>query len=467
MIVPVILAGGSGSRLWPLSRNLHPKQFINLINETTLFQDTILRLPKDTLEPIVICNEEHRFLAAEQLRQIGKSSQGIIIEPEGRNTAPAITLASLKLINDYKDATILVLPADHLIQDLQAFHNALKIANDLAGENSLITFGITPSNAESAYGYIQANISESRDYFHVKSFIEKPNKADATKYFNSGDYFWNSGMFMFKATKYLEEIQEYEPKIYSCCKKSISGSDLDLDFIRLKNIEFLKCPDKSIDYAVMEKTNKAIVVPLNANWSDIGSWDALMNSKSKDKNGNVLEGDIITDNVKNTYAYSSDRLVSVIGLSDSIIIDTKDALLVSHKNESQNIKNIVSNLKGLNRSETEHHRKVYRPWGYYDLIDIGNGFQAKRISMKPRAKLSLQKHLHRAEHWVVVQGCAIITCGKKTFKLERNQSTYIPKGEVHRLENQEDTNLEIIEIQTGDYLGEDDIIRLDDQYERN
>ena len=467
MIVPVILAGGSGSRLWPLSRNLHPKQFINLINETTLFQDTILRLPKDTLEPIIICNREHRFLAAEQLRQIGKSSKGIIIEPEGRNTAPAVTLASLKIINDYKDATILVLPADHLIEDLQAFHKALKIAKDLAEENNLITFGITPSNAETAYGYIQANISESRDCYHVKSFIEKPKKADAIKYFKSGDYFWNSGMFMFKATKYLEEIQEYEPKIYSCCKKSISGSDLDLDFIRLNNTEFLKCPDKSIDYAVMEKTNEAIVVPLKVNWSDIGSWDALMNSKSKDKNGNVLDGDIITDNVKNTYAYSSERLVSVIGLSDLIIIDTKDALLVSHKNESQNIKNIVNNLKSLNRSETEHHRKVYRPWGYYDLIDIGNGFQAKRISMKPGAKLSLQKHLHRAEHWVVVQGSAIITCGKKTFKLTQNQSTYIPKGEVHRLENQEDTNLEIIEVQTGDYLSEDDIIRLDDQYERN
>jgi mannose-1-phosphate guanylyltransferase len=467
MIIPVILAGGSGSRLWPLSRNLQPKQFINLINETTLFQDTILRLPKDSIDPVIICNEEHRFLAAEQLRQISKSSQGIIIEPEGRNTAPAITLAALKLINDFKDPVLLVLPADHLIKDIRAFYKSIKFAKTLTENNKLVTFGITPNKAETGYGYIQADIVDNAKYFNVRSFTEKPNQKNANKYLKSGSFFWNSGMFMFKASKYLKEIQKFEPRILSCCKKSIENVNHDLDFIRLKSNEFLKCPDKSIDYAVMEKTKDSLVIPLDANWSDIGSWDSLMKSKSKDQNGNVLEGDVITDNVKGTYAFSTSRLVSIVGVSDLIIVDTKDALLVTNKNDSQNIKNIVNKLKINNRSETEHHRKVFRPWGYYDSIDVGNGFQAKRISVKPGAKLSLQKHRHRAEHWVVVNGIAIIRCGEKTFKLKKNQSTYIPKGEIHRLENQESTDLEIIEIQTGEYLGEDDIIRLEDEYERN
>ena len=467
MIIPVIIAGGSGSRLWPLSRNLQPKQFINLINETTLFQDTILRLPKNSIDPVIICNEEHRFLAAEQLRQISKSSQGIIIEPEGRNTAPAITLAALKLINDFKDPVLLVLPADHLIKDIRAFHKSIKFAKTLAENNKLVTFGITPNKAETGYGYIQADIVDNAKNFNVRSFTEKPNQKNANKYLKSGSFFWNSGMFMFKASKYLEEIQKFEPRILSCCKKSIENVNHDLDFIRLKSNEFLKCPDKSIDYAVMEKTKDSLVIPLDANWSDIGSWDSLMKSKSKDQNGNVLEGDVITENVKDTYAFSTSRLVSIVGVSDLIIVDTKDALLVTNKNDSQNIKNIVNKLKKHNRSETEHHRKVFRPWGYYDSIDVGNGFQAKRISVKPGAKLSLQKHRHRAEHWVVVSGIAIITCGEKTFKLKKNQSTYIPKGEIHRLENQESTDLEIIEIQTGEYLGEDDIIRLEDEYERN
>mgnify|MGYP006096927665 CR=1 FL=1 len=467
MIIPVILAGGSGSRLWPLSRNLQPKQFISLINENTFFQDTVLRLPKDTLDPLIICNEEHRFLAAEQLRQINNSSQGIIIEPEGRNTAPAITLAALKLINDYSDPILLVLPADHLIKDIRAFHKSIKFAKTLAENNKLVTFGIIPNRAETAYGYIQADIVDNAKYFNVKSFTEKPNQKNAEKYLKSENFFWNSGMFMFKANKYLDELQKFEPTILSCCKKSIENVNQDLDFVRLKSSEFLKCPDKSIDYAVMEKTKDALVLPLNANWSDIGSWDALMNAKRKDLNGNVLEGDVITDKVKNTFAYSTSRLVSIIGVSDLIIVDTKDALLVTNKDNSQNIKNIVNILKKDSRPETDHHRKVYRPWGYYDSIDVGNGFQAKRISVKPGAKISLQKHRHRAEHWVVVSGVAIITCGEKTFKLEKNQSTYIPKGEIHRLENQENTDLEIIEIQTGEYLGEDDIIRLDDEYQRN
>jgi mannose-1-phosphate guanylyltransferase len=467
MIIPVILAGGSGSRLWPLSRNLQPKQFISLINETTLFQDTILRLPEEALEPLIICNEEHRFLAAEQLRQINSSSLGIIIEPEGRNTAPAITLAALKLIKEFSDPILLVLPADHLVKDIGAFHKAIKIANKLVEKNKLVTFGVIPNKSETGYGYIEAEIKDNKKYFNVKSFIEKPNQKNAEIYLKSGSFFWNSGMFMFKASKFLSEMQEFESKILSCCKKSIRNVDQNLDFIRLKNSEFLKCPNKSIDYAVMEKTKDALVLPLKANWSDIGSWEGLMEAKSKDSNGNVLEGDIITDNVKNTYAYTSSRLVSIIGVSNLIIIDTKDALLISYKNNSQNIKSIVSKLKEDDRSETKHHRKVYRPWGYYDSIDTGNGFQAKRISVKPGAKLSLQKHLHRAEHWVVVSGVAMITCGEKRFQLEKNQSTYIPKGEIHRLENQKNTALEIIEIQTGEYLGEDDIIRLEDDYKRD
>jgi len=467
MIIPIILSGGSGTRLWPLSRRLQPKQFMNLVNDTTLFQDTILRLPEDVSNPIIICNEEYRFLAAEQLRQISKPSKGIILEPIGKNTAPAIALAALKLINDYKDPLLLVLPADHLIQNIEAFHESIKVAKTLAEKNKLVTFGIVPNKAETGYGYIEADIIDTAKYYNIKSFTEKPSQESANKYLDSGNYLWNSGMFMFKASVYLDELKKFAPKILDCCKKSFQTEYKDLDFIRLKNNDFLQCPEKSIDYAVMEHTKEAIVVPLDANWSDIGSWEALMDSKSKDSNGNVSEGDVLLDDVNNTYAYSSNRLVSAIGVSDLIIVDTQDALLVTNKKYTQNIKNIVNKLKKNSRSETEHHRKVYRPWGYYDSIDVGSGFQAKRILVNPGAKLSLQKHRHRAEHWVVVSGIARITCGNKTFKLEKNQSTYIPKGEIHRLENQENIALEIIEIQTGSYLGEDDIIRLEDDYERN
>ena len=467
MIVPVILSGGSGTRLWPLSRKLHPKQFIDLVNDTTLFQDTILRLPKDVANPLIICNEEHRFLAAEQLRQINKESNGIILEPIGKNTAPAIALAALKFINNDEDPLLLVLSADHLIQNIDAFHQSIKIAEELAEKNKLVTFGIVPDKAETGYGYIKANIDNTADYYKIQSFTEKPNEEDAKKYLDSGNYLWNSGMFMFKASIYLQELEKFEPEILASCKKSCQTEYKDKDFIRLNNDEFRQCPEQSIDYGVMEHTKGAMVVPLDANWSDIGSWDALWNAKNKDKNGNVSEGDVILDEVKNTYAYSSNRLVSVIGVSDLVIIDTQDALLVADKKYSQNIKNIVNQLKQDSRPEADNHRKVFRPWGYYDSIDADNGFQVKRILVNPGAKLSLQKHEHRAEHWVVVKGVAKVTCGEKTFSLKENQSTYIPKGEVHRLENQEGVDLEIIEIQTGDYLGEDDIIRLEDDYQRN
>ena len=466
MITPVILSGGSGTRLWPLSRKLHPKQFINLVNDTTLFQDTILRLPTNVADPLVICNEEHRFLAAEQLRQIDRESNGIILEPIGKNTAPAIALAALKFINNGEDPLLLVLSADHLIQNIDAFHKSIEVAEKLAENNKLVTFGIVPDKAETGYGYIKADIDNTADYYNIQSFTEKPNQEDAQKYLDSGNYLWNSGMFMFKASIYLQELEKFEPEILTSCKKSCQTEYKDKDFIRLNNDEFRQCPEQSVDYAVMEYTKDGVVVPLDANWSDIGSWGALWDAKNKDKNGNVSEGDVILDDVKNTYTYSSNRLVSVIGISDLIIVDTQDALLVADKKYSQNIKNIVNQLKKSNRSEADNHRKVFRPWGYYDSIDADNGFQVKRILVNPGAKLSLQKHGHRAEHWVVVKGVAKVTCGDKIFLLKENQSTYIPKGTIHRLENQEEIPLEIIEIQTGDYLGEDDIIRLEDDYQR-
>ena len=467
MITPIIISGGSGTRLWPLSRKLQPKQFISLGNDTTLFQDTILRLPKEAEDPIIICNEDHRFLAAEQLREINKFSTGIILEPIGKNTAPAIALAALKLYSSSEDPILLVLPADHMIEDTHSFHEAIKIAETLAIQNKLVTFGIVPKKAETGYGYIEAEMNLNSKFYNIKSFKEKPNQTNANKYFKSGKYLWNSGMFMFKSSIYLQELEKFAPEILACCKNSLKDERQDHDFIRLINEEFLKCPELSIDYAVMEHTKSSVVVPLDANWNDVGSWESLMSSKLKDTEGNVVEGDVILDNVENTFAYSSNRLVSAVGVSDLIIIDTSDALLVTSKEYSQNIKKIVAKLKDQNRPEAVNHRKVFRPWGYYDSLDVGDGFQAKRICVKPGEKISLQKHEHRSEHWVVVSGTAKITCGDKIYNLEKNQSTYIPKGEVHRLENQGAVDLEIIEVQTGDYLGEDDIIRLEDDYQRD
>jgi len=467
MIAPVILSGGSGTRLWPLSRKLQPKQFMPLINDTTLFQDTILRLPHESINPLIICNEDHRFLAAEQLRQIDKTSNGIILEPFGRNTAPAITIAALKLYKNSEDPILLVLPADHLIKDTLSFHKSIKIAKRLALKNKLVTFGIKPNKAETGYGYIETNMDNNSDYHKIKSFKEKPNQEKASQYFKSGNYLWNSGIFMFKASVFLKELKKFEPKILDCCKKSLQNEYKDLDFIRLIKDEFINCPDKSIDFAIMEHTDESIVVPLNAEWSDVGSWDSLISTKLKDTDGNITEGDVILEKVKNTFTYSSNRLVSVAGVENLIIIDTHDALLITNKDNSQNIKNIVEKLINKERSEVISHRKVNRPWGYYDSIEVGNGFQVKKISVNPNAKISLQKHKYRSEHWVVILGIAKITCGEKVFILEKNQSTYIPKGEIHRLENCGDSPLEIIEIQTGEYLGEDDIIRFEDDFNRD
>ena len=467
MIIPIILAGGSGTRLWPLSRKIHPKQFISLLNETSLFQDTLTRLPKEALDPIVICNEDHRFLVAEQAREINVTLNSIILEPIGRNTAPAIALAAIKVLNDFENPILIVLAADHKIENKSAFHDAIKIAHKLAENNKLVTFGIIPKSAETGYGYIEIEKNDKAEYFDIKSFVEKPNQKNAINFLNSGNYLWNSGMFMFNASIYLSELNKFEPEILTSCKKSLSNEFKDLEFIRIDKKEFCKSPNQSIDYAVMEKTNKAKVVPLDAGWSDVGSWDALMDSKIKDSLGNVVEGDVTLDQVKNSYLYSTSRLVAASNIADLIVIDTQDALLVTTRDNSLSIKNIVKKLKKNKRTEIENHRKVYKPWGYYDSIDTGYNFQVKRILVNPGAKLSLQKHLHRAEHWVVVSGVAKITCGKKIYNLEKNQSTYIPKGEIHRLENIESYPLEIIEVQTGNYLGEDDIIRLKDDYQRN
>ena len=466
MIVPVVLSGGSGTRLWPLSRKLYPKQFLSLINDTTLFQDTIIRLPEEVSDPLIICNEEHRFIVAEQLRQIQSNNKGIILEPIGKNTAPAIAIAAMTLLSEKIDPILLVLSADHLIENTIKFHNCINIASKIAAEGKMVTLGVKPSKAETGYGYIEVDDSDKNQYYDIISFTEKPNPEVAKEYVNAGNYFWNSGIFMFKASAYLSELKKYEPEIYTACQKSCSIARKDLDFIRLDNEEFYKCPDKSIDYAVMEKTNAGVVIPFDGSWSDIGSWEALWDSKKKDSDNNVKEGDVILNKVKNSYIHSSNRLISVNGLSNLIIVDTQDALLISNKKCSQDIKNIVLNLKKNKRSESENHRKVYRPWGYFDSIDYGSGFQVKRIFVNPKAKLSLQKHNHRAEHWVVVKGVALITCGEKVFELRESQSTFIPKGEVHRLENYNDFPLEIIEIQTGDYLEEDDIIRLEDDYQR-
>ena len=468
MIIPVVLAGGSGTRLWPLSRRLHPKQFIKLIGDNTLFQEAVLRLPKSIGDLLVICNEDHRFLAAEQLRQINRSATSIILEPSGKNTAPAITLAAIKSIKGNENAILLVLSADHLIQNLEKFHQAIESAKKQVQKNKLVMFGIKPDKVETQYGYIKADVFQEKDYCNINEFVEKPDYKTAKKYVDSGKYFWNSGMFMFKASVFLKELEKYEPEILSACKKSYGNEYHDLDFIRLNEEEFMSCPSQSIDYAVMERTKNAVMVRLDAAWSDVGSWSALSDSQPKDKNNNIVLGDAVLNKVNNTYIHSeSKRLVSAIGVTDLIIVDTEDAILVANKNHLQHIKNIIEQIKDSNRLESDQHRMVYRPWGYYDSIDKGNGFHVKRILVNPGAKISLQKHEHRAEHWVVVKGIAQVTCGTETFKLIENQSTYIPLGEVHRLENIGSIPLEIIEIQTGDYLAEDDITRIEDEYDRS
>jgi mannose-1-phosphate guanylyltransferase len=466
MIIPVILSGGSGTRLWPLSRTNHPKQFLSLINNTSLFQDTILRLPNTMADPIIVCNEEHRFLVAEQLRQINKKSHSIILEPTGKNTAPAISLAAIRSKYNNNDSILFVLSSDHVIKDHDEFHKSIKIAENAAKNNKLVTFGVEPTSAETGFGYIQVAKNLVDDYYPIKSFKEKPSVALAKKYYDEGNFYWNSGMFMFKASVFIDELSKFEPDIMEICINSCKIENKDMDFIRLNKNEFLQCPSKSIDYAIMEKSQKGVMIPLNSKWNDVGSWASLWAEDNKDNNGNVIKGDVLIDQSQESYIYSSQKLITAIGVSNLIVVDTPDALLIANKENSQDIKNIVEKLINIKRHEIENHLKVFRPWGYYDSIDKGEGFQVKRISVNPYSQLSLQKHKFRSEHWVVVKGIAHVTCGNKKFTIKENQSTYIPQGVVHRLKNNEPTALEIIEIQTGEYLGEDDITRLEDDYER-
>ncbi|MDO6512883.1 mannose-1-phosphate guanylyltransferase/mannose-6-phosphate isomerase [Neptuniibacter sp. 2_MG-2023] len=465
-MIPVILSGGSGTRLWPLSRTQYPKQFLPLNSQLSMLQETVSRLG-EVEDVALICNEEHRFLAAEQMRVIGQPCS-IFLEPVGRNTAPAIALAALDAVSKGKGTEcLLILAADHVIENEAAFQAAVCQAEPLASKGMLVTFGIVPQHAETGYGYIQAGHTfETSSAFNIKQFVEKPDLDTARAYLESGDFYWNSGMFMFRADRYLEELGKYRPDILQACQNAMSAPAQDMDFIRVDAEAFSLCPDESVDYAVMEKTESAVVIPLDAGWSDLGSWSALWELKEKDAEGNVTEGDVIALETRDSLIMSKDRLVTTLGLSDLIIIDTPDALLVADKNHIQDVKKIVAQIKDAGRSESFQHREVYRPWGKYDSIDMGDRYQVKRITVKPGAKLSLQKHHHRAEHWIVVEGTASVTKGDETFLVTEDQSTYIPLGEVHCLENPGKVDLELIEIQSGSYLGEDDIVRFEDRYGR-
>lgn len=465
---PVVLAGGTGSRLWPKSRAALPKQFLSLTSENTMLQDTILRLPSDKMEPpVFICNEGHRFLAAEQLRVADIVHDSIILEPVGRNTAPAIALAALRAVQNGEDPVLLVLAADHLIANESAFHSAINKANTLAEEGKLVTFGVVPTEAHVGYGYIKSGSSVEDLGYEVAEFVEKPDLTTAQKYLASGEYYWNSGMFMFKASVYLRELSAHAPEIFAACTNAMENTENDMTFIRIDAEAFAKCPDDSIDYAVMEKTKDACMVPLDAGWNDVGSWTSLWETAdNKDDSGNVVIGDVILDGVRNSYINSEQRLISVIGLDDVVVVETKDAVLVANKHKVQDIKNVVNQLKAEKRPEFEFHREVFRPWGSYDSIDNGQRYQVKRISVKPGEKLSVQMHHHRAEHWIVVSGTANVTVGEKTSLITENESIYIPIGEIHALENPGKILLELIEVQSGTYLGEDDIVRFSDRYGR-
>ncbi len=472
MIYPVIMAGGTGSRLWPLSRQLNPKQFLKLTDaKWSMLQSTVSRLNGLAVQPpLIICNEQHRFIAAEQMRQAGFQHAHIILEPCGRNTAPAIALAALQLQRARKlgdeDPLMLVLAADHLIQDVAAFHQCVQRARTLALDDKLVTFGIQPTHPETGYGYICHGEAINEHGHAVEAFVEKPDLETAKAYMESGNYLWNSGMFMFRAGRYLEELGIHRPDILAACESAMENVSQDFDFTRVDEARFAECPDESVDYAVMEKTASAAVVALDAGWSDIGSWSALWEVSTKDSDGNCSSGDVMTLDTNNTLVRAESRLVATLGVDDLVIIETKDAVLVAHKDKVQDVKKLVVQLQADGRHEHLNHREVYRPWGVYDSIDSGERYQVKRITVKPGAKLSVQMHHHRAEHWIVVSGTAKVTNGEKTYLVTENQSTYIPVGQVHSLENPGVINLELIEVQSGSYLGEDDIVRYEDRYGR-
>jgi mannose-1-phosphate guanylyltransferase/mannose-6-phosphate isomerase-like protein (cupin superfamily) len=535
MIVPIILSGGCGTRLWPLSRELYPKQLLPLVNDATLLQETQLRLNglQNLAEPLVVCNESHRFMVAEQLRQAGCPAGAIMLEPVGRNTAPAVAVAALQALGAGDDPVLLVLPADHVIVDAETFRGAVVVGAELAEAGKLVTFGIVPTKAETGYGYIRADracqllsvschlcedqnrysspvichlceeqnrhsspvacyLEKAKDQgsstndptaqavatndqglrtkdvtaFQVAEFVEKPDLVTAETYLASGDYYWNSGMFMFRASRYLEELEKFAPEMLTCCRDALEKAQRDLDFVRLDAGAFAACPNDSIDYAVMEKTADAVVIPLDAGWSDVGSWSALWEVGQSDVAGNVVRGDVLTHDSRNCYLHSTGRMVAAVGLEDHVVVETADAVLVAPRERAQDVKAIVEQLKAQGRGEALLHRRVNRPWGSYETIDHCERFQVKRITVNPGASLSLQLHHHRAEHWIVVKGTARITHGDDTVVLSENQSTYIPLGVKHRLENPGLIPLELIEVQSGAYLGEDDIVRFDDKYGR-
>jgi len=466
---PVILSGGVGSRLWPLSRSLFPKQLLALAGDCSLIQDTVRRAAGPTFAPpLIVCNVEHRFLIAEQMRAAGQPLGAIILEPAGRNTAPAAAIAALMLAEKDPDAILLLMPADHVVRDPDAFRRAADSATAAAAQGFLVTFGIAPRGPETGYGYVQrgAPLSESTHTFAVRRFVEKPDVATAQSYIEAGDYYWNSGMFAFQAASFLTELERLEPGIIANCRAAIQGGKQDLDFFRLEPKAFEACKSISIDYAVMEHTRKAAIVPVEMGWSDIGSWEALWDASDKDNGGNALTGDVLHHATRNSYLRSEGPLVAAVGVEDLVVVATKDAVLVSRKDASQDVKKIVEQLDQSGRELHVTHRKVFRPWGAYESLDIGENFQVKRITVNPGAKLSLQMHHKRAEHWVVVSGTARVTRGDDVFTLGENESTYIPLGTKHRLENIGSVPLHLIEVQSGRYLGEDDIVRFEDSYGR-
>lgn len=462
-IFPVILSGGAGTRLWPLSRALYPKQLLRLVGDSTLLQETVTRLQgiQDIADPVLVCNEEHRFLVGEQVREIGSRAHSIILEPIGRNTCPAATLAALALSKGANDPLLLVMPADHVIKDPAAFRASVHAAVPLARDGRLVTFGVVPTGPATGYGYIRKG-----EGYAVAEFVEKPDAATAQRYFESKSFLWNSGLFLMRASVWLKELERYAPEILRQCTAAFDQGHRDGDFYRVHADAFRLCKSDSIDYAVMEKTDRAAVVPLDAGWSDVGAWSTLWAVSGHDANGNVVQGDVYTHDVHDALLFAQHRLVAAVGVKNVMIVETADAVLVAGKDRAEDVKYIVAELKAAKRGEYATHRRVYRPWGCYEGIDVGERFQVKRLTVKPGAALSLQMHHHRAEHWVVVRGTARVTRENETFVLTENQSTYIPVGARHRLENPGTIPLEIIEVQSGSYLGEDDIVRFADNYSR-